>query len=151
MENSLIVIVLIAVVLILGTRYWQSRIPTRERKLRYGKRGELVAIEEVIGQQPITLKGKGNHATKPLPMEAGAYKLEYIFPDDVLVKVDLWLNGDSETIVVKRGTGTASFNIDVTARYVFEIAPADEAAAWEITVTRRGLPSKSHPSAYEAL
>jgi hypothetical protein len=142
MENSLVIIILIAVLLIVGGRYLQSRGNTRARKLRYNQHGELVAVEEVLPQQPIRLQGKGNHATKALRLEAGTYKVQYRFPDDVLVKVDLWDSGDSETILLKRGVGVESFTVEADGRYVFEIAPADEMAAWEMDITRLGLPSR---------
>ncbi len=141
MENSFVIIVLIAVLLVLGGRYLQSRGNTRERKLRYNARGELVAIEEVLPQKPVRLRGQGNHMTEPVHLETGTYKVDYRFPDDVLVKVDLWQGVDSEMILLKRGSGVVSFAVESEGRFIFEIAPADETAAWEMDITRLGLPS----------
>jgi hypothetical protein len=142
MENSLVIIVLIAVLLILGGRYRQSRQKTRERRLRYNERGEPVAIEEVLPQKPVRLQGKGIHTSEPIHLEVGTYKVVYQFPDDVLVKVDLGAGGDSETILLKRGAGEASFAVELDGSFVFEIAPADDTAEWEMDITRLGLPSR---------
>jgi hypothetical protein len=142
MENSLVIIILIAVLLVLGGRYLQSRGNTRARKLRYNARGELVAIEEALPQKPVRLRGQGSHTTEPIHLGAGTYKVAYRFPGDVLIKVDLWASGDPETILLKRGTGEESFAVEADGRFVFEIAPADDRAAWTIEITRLGLPSR---------
>jgi hypothetical protein len=145
MEISLVVIIVLVVLAVVGSRYLQSRTDTRQRKLRYDERGDLVAIEEVAGQQPIHLAGEGSHTTKPLQLQAGTYKLRYRFPTDVLGKVDLWHEGDSETVVLKRSQGEASFTVADDGRYTFEIAPADEQAPWELDIMRLGLPSGMKP------
>lgn len=140
MENSLVIIIVLVVLAFVASRYVREQ--TRERKLRYGKHGEQVAVEEVIGQQPIHLNGKGNHTSEPLPLEAGTYKAQYRFPDDILVKVDLWHKGEAETVVLKQGAGVTSFTIAASGRYVFAIAPADDVSPWTLDITRLGLPSR---------
>jgi hypothetical protein len=133
-------------VAIVGAFYLQFRNKPK-RGLRYNDEGELVAIEEVLHQQPFRLQGKGTYASEPLELEHGTYKVQYRFPPDVLVKIDIirFLDGETSTILIKRGMGEASFTVEVDDRYVFEIAPADEISAWELAFTRLGLPSGKIP------
>jgi hypothetical protein len=134
-------------VAIIGAFYLQFRSKPR-RGLRYNDEGELVAIEGVVHQQPFVLHGKGTYASEPLELEHGMYKVQYRFPADMLVKVDIirFLDGETSTILMKRGVGEASFTIEVDDRYVFEVAPADEVSEWELAFTRLGFPSAKPPS-----
>lgn len=142
MELTLPAVILLVLLAVAVARYVQSRAdPTRQRKLRYGEGGQIVAIEETLGQQPIHLEGAGSHMTKPFHLQAGTYKLQYRFPPDVLVKVDLWHGGDSETVVLKRDEGAASFAVSQDGRYTLDIAPTDESSPWTLDITRLGLPS----------
>ena len=140
MENSLVIIVLVAVLLIVGGRYLQSRGHSRERKLRYNERGQLVAIEEVLPQKPIHLRGEGNYSTEPIHLDRGMYRIFYQFPDDVLVKVDLIRDGDADTLLLKRGKGVESFAIEVPGHYIIAIAPADEISGWDVEFVHQGQP-----------
>jgi hypothetical protein len=142
MENSLVFLTLIVVLLIVGARYWQSRTITRERRLRYDERGQLVGIGEALGQRPVRLQGKGSEKTGAVRLQAGAYKVQYRFPDDVLVKVDLLTEADAETILLKRGAGDASFDIADDGRYRFDVASTDDESPWQLDITRLGLPSR---------
>lgn len=139
MEITLPAIIALVLLAVAVSRYLKSN--TRQRRLRYGERGQLVAIEETLGQQPIHLEGAGCDS-KPLDLQAGTYKLRYRFPEQVLVKVDLWHGGDSETVVLKRGEGESSFVVARDGRYTLDIAPADESSPWALDITRLGLPSR---------
>lgn len=134
-----ILVVLVGVVL-----YRQRRDESPKRKLRYNASGQLVAIEEVIRQQPFRLQGRGTFSTEPVQLEQSTYKVEYQFPEKVLVKVDLlsMRDGEREMILLKRGAGAESFAIGMTGRYVFDIAPVDEEASWVMEISRLGLPSR---------
>lgn len=90
----------------------------------------------------LSFEGEGWFRTNSFQLEAGQYKLAYWFPEAVMVKVDLFRTegGDSETIVMKRGEGTETFSIGAAGRYFCVIEPGDE--AWEIEISRLGLPSQ---------
>jgi YD repeat-containing protein len=142
MELTLPAIIILVLLAVAVSRYVQSRAdPTRQRRLRYDERGQLVAVEEPLGQQPIHLEGQGSHMTNLVHLHAGTYKLQYRFPPDVLVKVDLWRDGDSETLVLKRGAGESAFTVAADGRCTLDIAPADDSAPWTLDITRLGLPS----------
>jgi len=149
MENSLIILTLVVVLLIVGARYWQSRDSTRERRLHYDERGQLAAIGEALGQQPVRLQGKGSETTKAVHLRAGTYKVRYRFPDDVLVKVDLLDDVEAETILLKRGAGESSFAISDDGHYRFDVAPADGQSPWQFDLTRLGLPSGIEPPVWD--
>ena len=99
---------------------------------------------ETPADGPIVLRGRGGETTRPFALAAGRYKLAYAFPDGVLTSVALLdtATGDSDTLLVAQGSGATSFEIGVPARYALHVAPADDSAAWSLTLSPLGLPSR---------
>jgi hypothetical protein len=92
----------------------------------------------------LNFAGEGWFRTNPFRLEAGKYKLAYWFSEAVLVKVELFTasGDDSEVIALKRGTGAESFSVAGEGRYFCVIEPAVGDEAWEIEISRLGLPSQ---------
>jgi hypothetical protein len=92
----------------------------------------------------LSFAGEGWFRTDTFRLEAGQYKLAYWFPEAVLVKVELFSasGDDSEIIALKKGEGAESFSITGDGRYFCEIEPATGDEAWEIEISRLGLPSQ---------
>ncbi len=95
--------------------------------------------------QPVRLQDSGNQLTAPLRLAAGTHKLMYWLPADTLVKVDLIDvdRGNSETILMKKGTGSQAFSLEHSGRYAFQVAPADDSASWVLEISPLGLPGKT--------
>lgn len=91
----------------------------------------------------MAFQGERAFHTETFSLEGGSWKLTYWFPEDVVVKVDLYsAPGDNhETLVMKRGAGAESFSAE-NGRYFCVIEPAREPAEWEIEISRLGLPSR---------
>lgn len=111
--------------------------PADEHAFDGGEFGEVFAFQ-----------GDQQFQTETFPLKAGSYKLMYWFPEEVMVKVELFSEAgdDSEVIALKSGEGTASFSIDYPGRYFCVIEPTEEAKPWEIEISRLGLPSSARPS-----
>lgn len=93
--------------------------------------------------QPLRLRGRGSETTRALRLESGQYNLTYAFPDDVLISVTQ-LNlrdGDRETLTITRGSGAITFEVPAAGSYALRVEPADESAAWQMTISPLGLPS----------
>jgi hypothetical protein len=106
-------------------------------------------IETVSNQarnKPFQFQGEGAQTTRPIKLETGDYKISYRFPEDALVKVELFhaADGDGEVILLKAGHGEATFSIDAAGRYLFDIEP-QEGAVWKLEINRLGLPSGYRP------
>lgn len=108
------------------------------RRFEFGEEG-IVEREE---DQPIQFQGIGAESTRQFRLEAGDYKLRYRFPDGVTVQVELFSHdGQHETVVLTSGAGEAGFSVSQTGRYLLDIDPQQEDAAWKLEITRLGLPS----------
>lgn len=92
----------------------------------------------------LAFQGESEFRTDTFEMETGNYKLMYWFPEEVLVKVELFsaAGDEHETLVMKRGTGETSFSVEA-GRYFCLIEPTEESAEWEVEISPLGLPSAS--------
>lgn len=97
--------------------------------------------------KPFQFQGEGAQTTRPIKLEAGDYKIRYQFPEDALVKVELFSadDGEGELLLLKSGGGELGFSIGETGRYRFDIDP-QEGAAWKLEISRLGLPSGYKPT-----
>jgi|GEM_PF-2576494 len=104
------------------------------------------AVGERAHNQPLQFQGQGAQTTRPVMLAAGDYKIRYQFPDDALVKIELFSadNGEGELILLKSGSGEVGFTIAADGRYLFDIEP-QEGAAWKLEISRLGLPSGYRP------
>jgi len=84
----------------------------------------------------VTYKGTGKHVTEAAFFETAIYRLQYQFPTETNVKVDL-VSADgksAKTIVNKSGFGSSTFNIQMSKYYAFQIEPADDEAEWALVI-----------------
>ncbi len=106
---------------------------------------------ETVGKQahnkPFQFQGEGAQTTRPVKLQAGDYKIGYRFPENALVKVELFnaADGDGEVILLKSGVGESIFSIDIVGRYQFDIEP-QEGVAWKLEINRLGLSSGHKPA-----
>jgi hypothetical protein len=80
----------------------------------------------------------------PFPLERGSYRLRFWFPQEILVKVELFTadGADHEVLALRVGEGEETFDIDAPGDYVLVVEPAEIEAAWELEITPLGLPSQ---------
>jgi hypothetical protein len=102
----------------------------------------LESSEDFEGE--IAFSGEGRFKTQVFRLESGRCKLDYRFPEAVLVKVELFSasGDDSDVLVLKKGAGSLPFKVENTGRFFCVIEPAVEGAVWEIEIRRLGLPSQ---------
>jgi hypothetical protein len=102
-------------------------------------------LSEVNGV--IAFAGESTFETQRFRLEAGRHKLMYWFPEAVLVKVELFsaTGDDHEVIALKKGEGAAEFAVSSPGKYFCMIEPAQDDVAWEIEISRLGLPSQMTP------
>ncbi|MEZ4668514.1 MAG: hypothetical protein R3E39_11405 [Anaerolineae bacterium] len=91
----------------------------------------------------ISFEGDSTFESQQFKLEIGRYKLMYWFPDAVLVKVELFsVDGiEHDVIALKQGEGAVEFSVTTPGKYFCMIEPAHEDSAWEIEISRLGLPS----------
>jgi hypothetical protein len=85
--------------------------------------------------------GRGTTTLEAPELIAAQYRLDYAFPDAVLVKIELVevATGSSELILLKSGSGVEGFVVETTGRYLFEVEPPDETADWSFSIKPVGL------------
>ena len=103
-----------------------------KREMHLGDDGELVAVGERLRGTEFALSGKGTTASDTVDLMPGVYKFEYQFPAGEMVKIDLInvMDADTETVVLKSGSGSVAMSVEVGGRYLFQIDPANEATTW---------------------
>lgn len=87
---------------------------------------------------------RGNQITAVVELQPGTYKLQYQFPDGISVKIDLISidDGDSETLIIKSGSGSQAFRIEARGKYAFQVDPVDDRSEWSFEISPLGLPSR---------
>lgn len=87
---------------------------------------------------------RGDQITSAVELQPGTYKLQYQFSTGVSVKIDLISldDRDSETLVIKSGTGSQAFRIKTSGRYAFRVEPLNEQSEWFFEISPLGLPSR---------
>lgn len=131
-----VALALIGVIIALDFRARRFQ-PSHKRKLDYGPDGQLAAIGERDHTLSLQFKGVGSWNSKPITLTEGSYRLDYHFPDAVMVRVGLIFMSDAaeETLLIKSGRGAEEFAVD-GGRYLFQVQPIDENAAWQIDCRR---------------
>jgi len=142
----LFTVVLVAVVAYSIYRKFQNDSAELSRRFDFSEEGIL----ERTYNKPVQFQGVGAQTTRPIKLDAGDYKIRYLFPENVIIKVELLGadDGDGEMIVLKSGAGEASFAIGTTGRYLLDVDPQDDNAAWKLEINRLGLPSGYKPDAH---
>lgn len=95
----------------------------------------------------IAFAGESTFETQRFRLEAGRHKLMYWFPEAVLVKVELFsaAGDDHEVLALKKGEGAVEFAVAAAGKYFCVIEPAHDDVAWEMEISRLGLPSQMIP------
>ena len=90
---------------------------------------------------PLYFSGLGTQTTYSLHMRPGAYKMEYHFPPDTLVLVELVRTDTAEAsrLVRKSGYGSWVFSVEHPARYVFQVETEAANTMWSFDVRLMGL------------
>jgi len=126
-----IIFILVAVPVLLAAIF-VGRHLRGEGNRRFIRQGDIFKFQD-----------RGNQITPAIELQPGTYKLQYQFPNDIPVKIDLISldEGDSETIVVRSASGSQALRIDARGRYAFQVEPVDEQSAWAFEISPLGLPS----------
>ena len=129
-EDLFIGILLIILLIVAAVRILSPKNPPSDRQLFHDSEGKLVAIGD--RQHPAgELHGSGSLTSAPLELTAGSYRIDYQF--DALTRLALLDSTGENTLFIKRGAGTESFDLPSSGRYRLHIEPTDESAAWSIT------------------
>jgi hypothetical protein len=123
-----IVIVLLLLLVVLSR--WRLQTGTGKSEDRYGR--------------TLRFHGTGEMTVRAPGLIASQYRLDYQFPENVLVKVDLLdtATGERELIVLKRGAGVAGFDVTHPGDYLLHVAPLDDTAEWQLTMRPGGSGNK---------
>jgi hypothetical protein len=145
-----IIVILIALGMV-GVMGWLVYQKMRRDEAEFGRQyafddDGIETVDDQAHNKPFQFQGEGAQTTRPVKLATGDYKISYRFPEDALVKVELFhaSDGDGEVILLKSGAGESTFSIDAAGRYLFDIEP-QEGAAWKLEINHLGLPSGSKP------
>jgi len=146
MDSSVLVVFLLLIVI--GFIAWRKIVRNEQAfsQLYRPVEGDLPEDEDELGEV-IAFAGEHEFETVRFRLEAGGYKLRYWFPENIMVKVELFsaAGDDHEIIALKKGEGETTFTVDVAGRYFCSIEPAED-GEWEIEISKLGLPSGYRPS-----
>lgn len=104
--------------------------------------------EDDSDEDALVFSGLAAFDSDPFPLGRGSYRLRFWFPEEVLVKVELFTadGADHEVLALRLGEGEETFDIDSPGDYLLVVEPAEAEAAWELEITPLGLPSqRPHP------
>jgi hypothetical protein len=142
-----IIVILIAAGL-MGAMGWAVYRKMQRDEAAFGSQYDFddEGIHGKVHNKPFQFQGQGAQSTRPVKLEAGDYKIRYLFPDEAIVKVELFSvdDGEGELIILKSGSGEAGFTINANGRYLFDVDP-QEGASWKLEINRLGLPSGYKP------
>jgi hypothetical protein len=95
-------------------------------------------------EDALVFSGIAAFDSDPFPLGRGSYRLRFWFPEEILVKVELFTadGADHEVLALRLGEGEETFDIDAPGDYVLVVEPAEVEAAWELEITPLGLPSQ---------
>jgi hypothetical protein len=88
-----------------------------------------------------SFSGQGSATLEAPDLIAAQYRLDYAFPNEVLVKIELIevVTCSSELILLKSGSGVEGFTVETAGRHLFQVEPQDEAAEWRFSIKPVGL------------
>jgi hypothetical protein len=130
--SYVVIFALIAILVILAAIFIGRRLRDGENA-RFKRDGNI-----------FTFSYQGNQITAVVDLQPGTYKLQYQFPDGVSVKIDLIsiIEDDSETLIIKSGSGSQAFRIEARGKYAFQVDPVDDLSEWSFEISPLGLPSR---------
>jgi hypothetical protein len=84
----------------------------------------------------LTFKGEGAQRTETFFLECAIYRIEYQFPPDVKVKLELVSadGGTRKLLANKSGFDSSTFHVQTAKYYVLDIAPSAQDSAWVILI-----------------
>ncbi len=130
--NLVVVIVTFLVIFsILGL--WAAR-HSRQRPM--GR--QAVRFDET---QTREFRGQGDSSVTAGELLSAQYRLDFRFPDDVLVKIELVeINtGNSGLVLLKSGIGVSDFTVENAGSYRFHVEPVAQDSRWSFTIKPVGL------------
>ncbi|MBZ0303086.1 MAG: hypothetical protein K8J31_25290 [Anaerolineae bacterium] len=85
---------------------------------------------------PLRFQGTGEARLEAERLIESTYRIDYQFPGDSLIKVELiqCATGDSTTILLKRGKGVDSFVVNRAGRHLLRVEPLREDVAWKFEI-----------------
>jgi len=124
---------------------YQSLKRRRRNQWVIGPDGMPIPAHEAELYKATGFIGRGTVTTSPFRLDADSYKMRYVFPTDVKVKVDLlsMADGETETLLLASGGGVKGFQVTARGDYCFHVE-ADDSTTWEIEFMRLALPSQRH-------
>ncbi len=93
--------------------------------------------EDDSGEDALVFSGLAAFESDPFPLQRGSYRLSFWFPEESLVKVELFTADgvDHEVLALRLGEGEETFEIDAPGDYFLVVEPAESEAAWELEIT----------------
>lgn len=92
---------------------------------------------------PLYFAGHGTGNVEAESLIESTYRIDYQFSGDGLVKIELieTASGNSDTILLKSGSGTAGFRVQHAGHHRLHIAPLQEDTSWELSIQPVGQAS----------
>jgi hypothetical protein len=86
-------------------------------------------------------QGQGSGTAEAQVLIAAQYRIDFQFPDEVLVKLELIEadTGNSDLILLKSGSGTDGFVVENAGRFLFQVEAQNEDARWSFTIKPVGM------------
>jgi hypothetical protein len=81
-------------------------------------------------------QGRGESTVSTNGLIESSYRIDYCFPGDVLVKIELIerATGNDEVILIKSGEGVEGFTVPHAGDYLLRIEPLADDAAWSFDI-----------------
>lgn len=125
---------------------WQSSRPVKvkfrqktrtnyQEKAKIGEDGELVSSVSSPSPSWFRFSGRGTNITSAVYLEGGLYSIEYRLstsPSTVIELVSVDNPGESKEILRVSASGSQTFKVADSGRYVFQVKPLDDHGAWNI-------------------
>lgn len=91
--------------------------------------------------EPLRFQGRGTMTINADDLLASAYRIDYSFPDEALVKVELIerATGNRDVILIKSGSGVEGFDVPQAGHYLLQVEPLAEAVGWKCQIRPVGL------------
>lgn len=84
----------------------------------------------------LTFKGEGAQRTETFFLECAIYRIEYQFPPDAKVKLELVSadGGTRKLLANKSGFDSSTFHVQTAKYYMLDIAPETKDANWAVLI-----------------
>jgi hypothetical protein len=146
-DNVIICGGVVIVMVFLGMFFdWQSSRPVKvkfrqktrtnyQEKAKIGEDGELVSSVSSPSPSWFRFSGRGTNITSAVYLEGGLYSIEYRLSTSTATVIELISvdnPGESKEILRVSASGSQTFRVADSGRYIFQVKPPDSNAAWTI-------------------